>query len=260
MVLVVVLFQTTGIAQELQAAQRAQAEKAADVRFEKLNQQVTFEETQKPLVRQLLVQGKIQESMDRITYKNNALALINAAWNRERNIDRKMEDILTSEQKEKYMETRRMDPVSRELFTLTEGLLLTDEQAFDAEGILINIHNEFKPLKEITEGEGGGEGMPPGPPPDSGEFEPHGGGAPPMGMGGGRGMGGGMGMGPGPMGGRDNPFKTMEAKKEKAIKKILTKEQKELYDQILKEKKVKMDKMNEQRGKRAPHREWTSSE
>ncbi|MFC2146826.1 hypothetical protein ACFLRT_05630 [Acidobacteriota bacterium] len=189
--------------------------------LEKYTQQLNLSEEQTTGVREILQEVQLQKETDRQTYKTDALALIQAAWTRRTHVDNKIEPILDSQQLEEYKRLRKLHPVDRELFVLTEGLCLNDEQIFDVEGILIRLHNEYGQLSELMEMMGGGGGK---------------GG---IGPGAGRGGMGGMPMGRG--GGRmASMMKQIEAKKAKAIKKLLTDEQKELYEQIRKDRRQKM--------------------
>jgi hypothetical protein len=201
---------------QLVTAQNNEMEK----QLEKLTQRLNLSEEQTTKVREILQEVRLQKETDRKTYKTDALALIQAAWTRRNYVDNKIEPILDTQQLEEYKGLRKLHPVDRELFVLTEGLRLNDEQIFDVEGILIRLHNEYGQLSQLMEMMGGGGGRPGGP-------------------GGGRGGMGGMPMGRGG-GMMANMMKKIEAKKAKAIKKLLTGEQKELYKQIRKDRRQKM--------------------
>jgi hypothetical protein len=201
---------------QLVTAQNTEMEK----QLEKLTQRLKLSEEQTTTVQEILQEAKLQKESDRKTYKTDALALIQAAWTRRNHVDNKIEPILDNQQLEEYRALRKLHPVDRELFVLTEGLGLNDDQIFDVEGILIRLHNEYGQLSQLMEMMGGGGGRPGGP-------------------GGGRGGMGRMPMGRG--GGRmASMMKQIEAKKAKAIKKLLTQEQKELYEQIRKDRRQKM--------------------
>jgi hypothetical protein len=208
---------------QLAAAQNTGMEK----QLEKLTQQLKLSEEQTTKVREILQEVQLQKENDRKTYKTDALALIQAAWTRRNHEDNKIAPILDNQQLEEYKALRKLHPVDRELFELTEGLCLNDEQIFDVEGILINLYNEFAPMADFMDMMGDG-GLPPGPAKGGG-----------IGPGGGSGGMGGMPMGRGG-GMMANMMKKIEAKKAKAIKKLLTDEQKELYEQIRKDRKQKM--------------------
>ena len=209
----------------LVTAQNTEMEK----QLEKLTQRLKLSEEQTTKVREILQEVQLQKESDRKTYKTDALALIQAAWTRRNHVDNKIEPILDSQQLEEYKRLRKLHPVDRELFVLTEGLCLNDEQIFDVEGILIRLHNEYGQLSDLMEMMGGSGGKPGG---------PRGGGGG-IGPGGGRGGMGGMPMGRG--GGRmASMMKQIEAKKAKSIKKLLTEEQKELYEQIRKDRRQKI--------------------
>jgi hypothetical protein len=215
---------------QLATAQNTEMEK----QLEKLTRRLNLSEEQTTKVREILQEVQLQKETDRKTYKTDALALIQAAWTRRNHVDNKIEPILDNQQLEEYKAPRKLHPVERELFVLTEGLCLNDEQIFDVEGILIRLHNEYGQLSELMEMMGAGGGKPGGP----------GGGGIGIGPGGGK---GGMGMPMGRGGGRmASMMKQIEAKKAKAIKKLLTDQQKELYEQIRKDRR---QKMKEQRKK-----------
>lgn len=205
----------------------AQNTTGMEKQLEKLTQRLNLSEEQTTKVREILQEVQLQKEADRQTYKTDALALIQAAWTRRNHVDNKIEPILDKQQLEEYKALRKLHPVDRELFVLTEGLCLNDEQIFDVEGILIRHYNEFAPMADFMEmmGEGGPH---PGPPKGGG-----------IGPGGDRGGMGGMPMGRGG-GMMGNMMKKIEAKKAKAIKKLLTDEQKELYEQIRKDRRQKM--------------------
>jgi hypothetical protein len=200
---------------QLVTAQSTEMEK----QLEKLTKRLNLSEEQTAKVQEILEEVQLQKETDRKTYKTDALALIQAAWTRRNHVDNKIEPILDNQQLEEYKRLRKFHPVDRELFVLTEGLLLNDEQTFDVEGILIRLYNEYGQLSQLMEMMGGSGGRPGGP-------------------GGGR---GGMGMPMGRGSGRlVSMMKQIEAKKAKSIKKLLTDEQKELYEQIRKDRRKKM--------------------
>ena len=201
-----------------------------DKQLEKLKKRLKLKEEQTAAVQEILQNTQLQTNTDRQTYKTDALALIQAAWTRRNHENNKIEPLLDSQQLEEYKRIRKLHPVDRELFILTEGLLLNEEQSFDVEGVLIRLHNEYGQRSEMMERMGGGS---PGGP---------GGGGSGIGIGGGR---GGMGRMGGMMMGRGGSrlvsmLKQIESKKAKAIKKLLTDGQKEMYEQIRKDRRQKM--------------------
>lgn len=186
----------------------------------KLKKKLKLEKTQTAKVREILEKDREQALKDREMFKNSALDLIHTAQERRELANSHIESLLTPEQKEEFKEITKMTPFDRELFALTEGLLLDDDQSFTVEGILIDLQNEFGDMipEEFRDGERGGEGI-------------------------GRGrMGHSMRLGSplGRYGGVRNIMKEREKKKNKAIKKILFKHQKELFEQIKKDRKKKM--------------------
>lgn len=247
---------------------------AMNSRIEKLKSDVGLTEEQVPLVKELFTQAQAQAQMDRETYKSNAQVLINAAMNRELNIDRKMESILLADQYRAYMESRKIDPRTHEIFILSEGLLLTDEQILKVEEILDAFHKEMEAKRKESHARMGKMesnatgGTPEGIPPDGEEMDdappqppPGGGDRPPMGgmpgMGGMGRMGGMPGMEPGGRGhgghGMPDMSNSPETKKDNAIKKLLAKDQQKLFEQILQEKKEKREAMRQGKGGRPPH-------
>jgi hypothetical protein len=88
--------------------------------------------------KELAIKEKDQE-----LFKTDAVKLINAAHERRKTTNQEIEKVLTSEQKEEFKKVKKMTLFDRELFELTEGLLLTSDQAFDVEGVLIDLQNKF---------------------------------------------------------------------------------------------------------------------
>ncbi len=205
-----------------------------------------------------------QAELDRETYKESASALISSARARKEMADIHVQDLLSPEQQEKYSVFKQERDADPELFELKEGLILDPEQTAAVKQILEAFRAQFqgerkKPGEWGERSEGEDErGMD-----DSGRGGQRGGG-----MGGGRGggmggdRGGGMssgmggpgrggpgGPGGGMMPGRGGPggemmqkMKEQETKKENAIKKLLTPDQTERYEQILKTKTQEREK------------------
>ncbi len=200
----------------------------------KLKKELKLEKTQTAKVREILEKGREQALKDREMFKNSALDLIHTAQERRELANSHIESLLTPEQKEEFKEIKKMTPFDRELFVLTEGLLLDDDQAFTVEGILIDLQNEFGDMipEEFRNGERGNEGKRRGR------------------------MGRSMRMGSplGRHGGVRNIIKEREKKKNKAIKKILFKHQKELFKQIKKDRKKKMKERREKMKERMKER------
>jgi hypothetical protein len=143
--------------------------------------------------------------------------------------------LLEPGQKEAFNELVRMTRFDRDLFECTEGLLLDDDQAFSVEGILIDYYNQVKVF--MPGGMDRGRGEPGEGPPEGKPGMERGGDMMPMGM---------------PGSGRmRHVIKRYESKKNWAIKKILTKEQKKLFKQLTKHRKKEMkerrEKMKERR-------------
>ena len=198
-------------------------------RVVKLKKDLELNDTQTANVREILEKDQNQAVKDRNAFKDNALNLIDAAFDRREETYLAINKLLNPGQKEKFKKISRMSFFERELFILTEGLLLTEEQAFTVEGILIDYFNK---LDEMIP-----EDMRPGRDGETGGPEK------PMGMRMGRMGGGGFFRGPG---------KDLKSKSDRAIKKILTKEQKKLFKQIKEDRRKKMKERMKERRKRFP--------
>jgi hypothetical protein len=181
----------------------------------KLKEKLKLDDTQLAKVREILEKDRAQAVKDRETFKENAISLIQVAYDRRDTTNTQIESLLNPDQKERFKEIVEMTRFDRDLFELTEGLCLNDEQAFTVEGILIDYYNAVKGMiPEEMRPEGGDE--------KSGRFGRM---IPPEGM---RGFGR-----------LREVMREREKKKNKAIEKILTKEQKELFKQIKEDRKKK---------------------
>ena len=189
---------------------------AGEQPFDPLSEQVTrlkerlkLDDTQTAKVREILETDRGQTAKDRETFKGNALSLIQVATDRRKTTNMHIESLLNPDQKERFKEIVKMTRFDRDLFELIEGLCLNDEQAFTVEGILIDYYNAVKGMipEEMQPGVGDER---------SGRF--------------GRMIGSGR---------LRAAMKAQEKKKNKAVKKILTKEQKELFKQIREDRKKK---------------------
>jgi hypothetical protein len=202
----------------------------------RLKKNLILDETQTAKVREILEKDRAQAVKDRETFKENAISLIQVAYDRRDTTNMQIESLLNPEQKEKFKEIVKMTRFDRDLFELTEGLCLNDEQAFIVEGILIDYYNAVKgmiPEEMRPEGEDKG----------SGRFGPM---APPTGM--------------REFGFLRSMMKREEKKKNKAIKKILFTHQKELFKQINKDRKKKMKERREKmKARMKERREWHQS-
>ena len=223
---------------------------AQDVRLDpkhvkELTEKIGLTPEQVADVKKIFVMSQEQAKRDRVTYRSNALALIQAAEKRRQMTDKRIEELLNTEQMEKFDTFKKEREKNVELFELTEGLMLTDDQILkvgiileDYEWRLDELNEKMKEMRENL-----GEGMP----------GKRGGGMRTGGMRGGGMRGGGMRGGMGRRGGRMGPFEELSKvrkEKEKKIKELLSKKQKKLYKQILKEQKKKMEKrMSEMRRK-----------
>lgn len=192
----------------------------------KLKKELKLNASQTAEVAKILVMSRKQALKDRETFKTDAVALVSAARQR-RNRERLLiNNLLLPEQKKLYKKFQRKSFMERELFMLSEGLLLTPDQAFTVEGILIEHYEKFKDM--MPQGRMG-TGMRP------------------------RGGGGGMrGGGMGRMGRRGmSMMRNFNAKKNKKIKKVLTKPQKKLLKQLQKDmEKKRRERMKQMRSRR----------
>lgn len=193
-------------------------------RAEALEKDLDLTESQKTALLEILREAQEQTAADRGNLKNDAVGLVKAARQRRRATNKRIAELLEPAQQDAFTKITRLGPFDRELFDITEGLMLDDMQSFDVEGILIEHYNKIKEMMP--------EGM---------EMEGPMGGRPEAGMRGG--MHGGM-RGGGIMG---NPVKSLNSKKSKAIKKLLSKEQKVLFKQLLKDRQDKMKEMKKRR-------------
>jgi hypothetical protein len=234
---------------------------AIDRQIVELTKELELTEDQKMKCIDVFKMMENQAKRDREMYKTNPLALIHFAHTRRQMGDQRIGTFLEPEQKEKFERYKKRRMRKNGIFELTEGLLLTEVQVVQVEHVL----DEFRrknggPMSEnMNSGmKGGGEGM-------------RGGGGGMMGgdmMGGGGGMrgggggmrgGGGKGGGSGMRGSRGSGsepgermtsmLKERERKKEKALKKYLTKEQRKQYKEIKKDRIKKMKQMIKERMK-----------
>ena len=186
----------------------------------KLKKQLNLTDEQTTKVEKILKKSGEQAVKDRATFKTDAVNLIEAARERRETANMRIEALLTPGQKEEFPKIKKMPPFDRELFDLTEGLLLDDDQAFSVEGILIKYYNTLNEMipEEMRErlAEADKES-------DVKQDRPAG-----------------MGMGTVMYDRFIRVIKEFNEKKIRDIKKILTKEQKILYKQLRKHRKERM--------------------
>jgi hypothetical protein len=186
-----------------------------EYKVRELAKQLNLSGAQTAKVREILEKAHEQALNDRETFKTNAVELVSAARRRRRKERQSIRALLKPGQLEIYKKTDRPEPMDRELFMLTEGLLLNGDQAFTVEGILIEHYERFRDVRPAMR-----TGMR---------------------------TGGGMGR----MGRRlRGIMKTFNARKNKAIKKLLTKPQKKLYKQLQKDLEKKRKKRRKEMRKR----------
>jgi hypothetical protein len=195
----------------------------------KLKNRLNLTDEQSTKAAKILKKNEEQAVKDRATFKTDAVTLIEAAWERRETANMRIEALLTPGQKEEFQKIARMTPFERELFDLTEGLLLDDDQAFTVEGILIKYYNTLNEMipeemrERIAEGDRESDVK--------------------------RGRPTGMGMGMIMYGRFKRVMEEFNEKKIRDIKKILTKEQKILYKQLRKHRKERMQEwMKRRRG------------
>lgn len=188
-------------------------DKAPDPLQEKLKvltEQLNLTEAQVSQVEKVLKMVGGQASMDRETFKGNPEALITAAKRRLDMIDTQIENMITPEQMAKFDYYKKQRMRKWEFFMIKEGLVLNQDESEAIEDIIDKYSFGQGGMREPMGGDfgGGGPGRPGGP-------------------------GGGM-MRGGRPGGRMNPMKQIESKKNSEIKKVLTKEQWKQYKIIKK--------------------------
>ncbi len=186
----------------------------------KLKKRLNLTDEQSTKVEKILKSAGDQAVKDREAFKTDAVTIVELAWERRETANMRIEALLNSDQREEFLKIARMTPFDRELFDLTEGLLLDDNQAFTVEGILIKYYdalNEMIP-EEMREriAEGDRER-------DVKRSRPTG-----------------MGMGMLMYGRFKRVMEEFNEKKVRTIKKILSKEQKRLYKQLRKHRKERM--------------------
>lgn len=192
----------------------------------KLQKRLALDESQTAKVREILEKEHAAAVKDRETFKTNALSLIQTAYDRKKEKEAQVEALLSPLQKEKFKDVVKMTRFDRDLFELIEGLVLNDEQAFTVEGILIDYYNKFKEMmpEGMWSGESPGPGMPMRPPE--------------------KGIGAHRGFGP-----MKGMMKSIERKKNKAIRKVLTTGQMVLFEQIQKDRAEKRKRGSAEEGK-----------
>ena len=187
----------------------------------KLTKKLQLTETQAAEVEKILKKAGEQAVKERETFKTDAVTLVEVAWERRETANMRIEALLTPEQGEEFQRLVRMAPFDRELFDLTEGLLLNDDQAFTVEGILIKHYNTLNEMipEEMRERMAEGD--------KESDVK--------------RGRSRGMGMGMPGYGQFKRVMEEFNDRKVRAIKKILTKEQKILYKQLRKHREQRME-------------------
>jgi hypothetical protein len=195
-------------------------------RSKKLQENLQLTDQQAAEVQKIFRNSRIKTDENRKRFKANAPALVKAARDLRRDTHSSIRKLLDESQIETFEDMTKMTRFDRELFELTEGLMLDEDQSFTVEGILIEHENRLKEmippeLLEMAENDDA--------PGKSDRIH--------FGRGGNRDN---RGMMPG--GGRiRKALKSLQKKKYKAIKKILDKEQKLLLKQLREDRKNKME-------------------
>lgn len=202
----------------MSAANTPQKQKASKLDEEvlKLKKELKLDDKQTAQVRGILEKDREQAVRDREMFKTDAMNLIGAAQDRRSEVNLQVSKLLDDTQKETFGKMRKMTLFDRELFNLTEGLLLDDDQAFAVEGILIDFYNRLEEM------------MPEG-----------------MRVSGGEGRGGDRG-GSMDMGRVRGMMRDMQYQKQTKIKKVLSNVQKKLYKQILKDQRQRQKERRKQ--------------
>jgi len=193
----------------------------------KLKNRLNLTDEQSTKVEKILKKAAEQAVKDRATFKTDAVNLVEVAWERRETANMRIEALLTPGQKEEFQKIARMTPFDRELFDLTEGLLLDEDQAFTVEGILIKYYNTLNEMipEEMREriAEGDRES-------DVTRDRPTG-----------------MGMEMIMYGRFKRVMEEFNDQKVRTIKKILSKEQKLLYKQLRKHRQERMQEWMKKR-------------
>jgi len=192
----------------------------------KLQKRLALDDAQTLKVREILEREQAAAVKDRDTFNKNALNLIQKAYDRKKETGAQVEVLLNPLQKDKFQEVVKMTRFDRDQFELTEGLVLNEEQVFTVEGILIDYYNKLKEIipEEMWSDEGPGAGIPMR--------------SPGKAIGASRGFGRMKGL-----------MRSLERKKNRAIRKVLTTGQKVLFEQIQKDRSEKRKRRSEEEQK-----------
>lgn len=214
------------------AAEDAKPQDAVSRELVKLKATLSLDETQVKEVSRILKASISQATLDRENFKLNGVALIEASRRRRKTKMQQIKMLMKPEQMKAFDKNMRVKPFDHELSMWIEGLLLNGDQAFTVEGILIEHYNRLETMMP--------EAM------DQDDRMDRGGRGSGMGHGGGK-SGGRSGMGYGIGMGRrgKSMMKELQHKKNKQIRKILDKNQKVLYKQILKDIKKTIKEQKE---------------
>lgn len=143
LIIVMILLSASLFAQE-PTTQANQPVDPLSEKVTKLKARLDLNETQTAKVREILEKERAQALKDRESFKTNAVTLIEVAYERREDTNIRVEALLNPDQEEEFQELLKMTRFDRELFELTEGLMLNDDQAFTVEGILIDYYNKAK--------------------------------------------------------------------------------------------------------------------
>ncbi len=109
-----------------------------------LRAQLQLTEEQLAEVERIFKMAQSQGELDRENFKGNAMALIEAAKRRRDMTDSLCEDLLKPEQKELFRAYKGKRKQEDGFFILKEGLILTEEQSYQAKKILDESRKEFE--------------------------------------------------------------------------------------------------------------------
>jgi hypothetical protein len=223
-----------------------------DIQQSKLDVRLSLAAEQVEKLNEIIKMLQSQETLDRENFKQNALALIAAALRRAQMADFQLDSILDDSQKAILKDIKQEQKKNREFFNLKEGLMLTNDQTGKVKAIIEIyktlpqdvMNDRYLNMDEYADSMG--FGMP---------------------MGYNYGMPGQMqGQMPGQMQGQmqgqmsgqmsqqmrnklripdefAEKLKQHEAEKEKAIEKLLTPEQKKLFDQMKTERRKELERL-----------------
>ena len=207
------------------------------LRFEEMKQFFELDESDQPRLIEIMKMTEAQRRLDIRNYHSSSVALYQAAKVRRNRENQLIVQLLNDEQQRRFLREEE-SPQTTELYMWQEGLRLNAAQMQQVRAIIGDPRRNSGP----PEGDADMRQAP-----DQNQGQPM--------MGRGPGRRGGM-RGPGSEESTDN-WVSLQKKKAKSIKTILTKEQLEqfepLYDMFIRESKKRMEQMQKEREKGRPH-------